>query len=117
MQIRHIAVPVVLLWAASALFASDAVKVAKAAAEAAIASRTTPAYPPIAKQMRIEGAVELRAIVNNSGAVQSVQVVTGNPILAKAAVDALNKWRFNSSKIEGNPELWTADFTVSFKLQ
>lgn len=116
MPTRHFAVPFAFLCTVSALFGSEAVKIAKATAEAAVTSKALPVYPVIAKQMRIEGDVELRAVVNDSGTVQNIEVVAGNPILARAAVEALNKWRFNSGKIEGSPTRWTADFTMHFKL-
>jgi protein TonB len=74
-----------------------------------------PEYPEIAKQIRVSGRVELEATINEEGAVVTVKTLNGNPILAKAAVDALKKWKFKPFKEDGKPVKVASDFTLDFK--
>jgi protein TonB len=59
-------------------------------------SRVNPAYPASAKQLRLEGSVEIEVSISESGAVEKAEAVSGNPILARAAVDAVKQWKFKS---------------------
>jgi TonB family protein len=67
---------------------------AGAVEERAVKSRVAPAYPEIAKRMRIGGAVKLEANVDAQGQVTDVKAVSGNHMLAVAAEDAIRKWKF-----------------------
>jgi periplasmic protein TonB len=51
--------------------------------------RVQPDYPPLAKQVRVQGLVVLRAMISHEGAIQELQVLNGHPMLVKAAVDAV----------------------------
>ena len=53
-----------------------------------------PAYPPLLKDMHIEGQVRLTAIVLPNGSVAAVQVHGGNPILVENAVKAVKTWKY-----------------------
>ena len=57
-------------------------------------TKVPPDYPAIARQLKIEGAVELEAVVTESGAVEKVNIVSGNPVLTRPASDAVKKWKF-----------------------
>jgi protein TonB len=69
-------------------------KVSKAEALAAVQSKVQPDYPPIARQLKLKGEVELEALVSEDGTVEKVNIVSGNPVLTKPAADALKKWKF-----------------------
>jgi TonB family protein len=56
--------------------------------------RVAPAYPEIAKAMRLSGKVRILAKVAPNGKVVSAQVVGGHPVLARAAADAVLQWRY-----------------------
>src|SRR5882724_12931912 len=58
----------------------------------------SPTYPPLAKVARVSGQVKLEFVVNGVGDVVSVMVVSGPPMLAPAAVDAVNSWKFRMPK-------------------
>ncbi len=89
---------------ATAGFCQDgAKKVTRTEALTAVASRVEPEFPAMAKQLRIAGAVDLEAVVSESGAVEKVNIVSGNPILTKAAGDALMKWKFKPFTADGKP--------------
>ena len=56
--------------------------------------RVAPVYPPLARQARIQGTVILMIVINRSGEVRDVQLVSGHPMLAPAAVEAVKTWRY-----------------------
>lgn len=62
--------------------------------------RVSPDYPPILKTKGIGGLVRLVLVVNPSGTVKRTEVLGGNPILAKAAENALKQWNFSPSATE-----------------
>lgn len=62
-----------------------------------------PAYPPLARQARIQGAVKLTAVVSREGTVQSLQVSSGHPLLIQAAMDAVRQWRYEPTLLNGEP--------------
>ena len=84
---------------------------ARAADERAIKSRVSPAYPEIAKRMRITGVVRLAVIVDPEGKVTDVKAVSGNGILSVAAEEAVRKWRF-----EPGAGVSTVDVSLNFAL-
>jgi TonB family protein len=59
-----------------------------------IVSQVPPEYPELAKKMQIHGTVRVEALVAPNGKVKLTQVVGGSPVLAKAAVDAVGKWKW-----------------------
>ncbi len=59
-----------------------------------ILSRVVPVYPELANKMQIKGTVRLEAVVAPNVKVKLTQVVGGSPVLVKAAVDAVEKWRW-----------------------
>jgi TonB family protein len=65
-----------------------------------IVSRVVPDYPELARKMQIIGTVRVQASVAPNGKVKFTQVVGGNPVLAKAAVDAIDKWKWASAPQE-----------------
>src|SRR5437764_3799534 len=76
-------------------FAQDSPKkVSKTEGLNAATSKAAPEYPPIARQLKIEGAVELEVLVAESGVVEKVSIVSGNPVLTRPASDAVKKWKF-----------------------
>ena len=74
------------------------VRLNQADALKAVTAKVDPAYPPIAKQMEVQGAVRLDVTIEESGKVEKVDVLSGNPMLTGAAVDAVKKWKFQVSK-------------------
>ena len=60
----------------------------------AIVDRVVPVYPDLARKMQIHGTVRVVVVVTPSGKTKFSQVIGGNPLLAKAAVDAIGKWKW-----------------------
>jgi protein TonB len=67
--------------------------------------------------MRLEGSVTLDASVAEDGTVREVKVLRGQPILAAAAVAAVQQWRYSPSLLNGKPTPAQRKITVTFKLR
>jgi len=67
----------------------------------AIVYRVEPRYPAMAKATRLEGVVVLNALVRTDGTVEKVQRISGNPVLAEAAIEAVKQWRYEPFKLNG----------------
>jgi periplasmic protein TonB len=85
-------------------------------AEGNLIYRVQPIYPPLARQARIQGTVELRAIVSKAGTIENLVVVSGHPMLVRSAIEAVRQWRYRPYLLNGDPiEVETA-VTVNFVL-
>jgi TonB family protein len=63
-------------------------------------SRVEPAYPELARRMKISGVVKVNVVVAPNGSVKDAKVVGGHPLLANAVLDAVMKWRFETAPQE-----------------
>jgi protein TonB len=75
-----------------------------------------PDYPLLARQMKVQGAVVLQALISREGAIQELQIVSGPGILATAAREAVKQWRFRPYYQGGNPVETQARITVNFTI-
>jgi protein TonB len=75
-----------------------------------------PNYPPLARAARVQGAVELRAIISKTGTIENLVVVRGHPMLAAAALDAVRQWRYRPYLLNNEPIEVETDVTVNFLL-
>lgn len=78
--------------------------------------RVQPAYPPLARQARVQGTVELRAIISKSGTIENLVVVRGHPMLAGAAVEAVRQWRYRPYLLNNEPVEVETEVVVNFVL-
>jgi protein TonB len=76
----------------------------------------SPAYPPIAKQARVQGLVILECTIGPQGRVTDVRVLRGIPLLDAAAVDAVRQWEYEPTLVDGVPVSVVMTVTVNFKL-
>ena len=60
-----------------------------------------PQYPPAAQAARIEGTVTLEAIIDAEGVVQDVKVIGSVPLLDRAAIEAVQQWRYSPTRLNG----------------
>jgi TonB family protein len=91
-------------------------KVTKTEGLNAATTKVAPEYPPIARQMKIVGDVELEALVTESGAVEKVNIVSGNPMLTRPASEALKKWKFAPFTADGKAVKALVPVGLSFKM-
>lgn len=75
-----------------------------------------PAYPSMARVQRVEGDVQLQALVDERGGVEAVTVVNGPEPLRNAAVDALRNWRFKPYLLDGHPVAVRTVIDFHFKM-
>lgn len=71
--------------------------------EGMLARRVEPVYPVIAMRARIEGTVQLRAVISKQGTIENLQLVNGHPLLVPAAMDAVKQWRYRPYILNGEP--------------
>uniref|UniRef100_E6PZI7 TonB C-terminal domain-containing protein n=1 Tax=mine drainage metagenome TaxID=410659 RepID=E6PZI7_9ZZZZ len=64
------------------------------AEDRAVKQRVAPIYPEIAKRMRVTGVVQVEATVAPDGKVTATKTLSGNHMLATAAEEAVQRWRF-----------------------
>jgi protein TonB len=76
--------------------------------------KTTPVYPPIAKQAHVQGAVVLHAIIGKNGTIQNLTVISGNAMLTQSAIDAVKQWRYKPYLLNGEPTEVDTTVTVNF---
>ena len=65
-----------------------------------VMSRMAPQYPDLARRMQISGTVKIEATVAANGRVKLTRVIGGSPVLMKAALDALQSWKWESTPNE-----------------
>jgi TonB family protein len=80
--------------------ASSAQSSSTASGDRKVTARVSPAYPELARKMRLQGVVKIEAVVKPNGTVKSTRVLGGNPVLVDAATDAVSKWKFESGPSE-----------------
>jgi periplasmic protein TonB len=78
--------------------------------------RVQPIYPALARQARIQGAVELRAIISKAGTIEDLTVLRGHPMLVPAAIDAVRRWRYRPYLLNNDPIEVETEITVNFVL-
>jgi TonB family protein len=81
-----------------------------------ISARVEPEYPAEARKRRIQGSVQLDALVGKDGAVRRTTVISGNPQLVGAASHAVQQWRFQPFLRDNQPEDFITRVTVDFRL-
>jgi protein TonB len=85
-------------------------------AETRLLSRTEPQYPPEAVAAHRSGNVILEVQVAQDGSVSSIRTLSGDPILAAAATDAVRNWRYQPYRQHDHPAPFQTDVTLSFAL-
>jgi len=65
--------------------------------------RVEPVYPTLPKQLGRSGRVELRAVIATDGTIQSLQVVSGDPLFYQSAMDAVRQWRYRPTVLNSEP--------------
>jgi periplasmic protein TonB len=85
-------------------------------AEGNLIYRVQPVYPPLARQARVQGSVELRAIISRTGTIENLIVVRGHPMLSAAAIDAVRRWRYRPYLLNSQPVEVETEITVNFLL-
>jgi protein TonB len=81
-----------------------------------VSRRVSPSYPLLAKQMKVQGAVVLEALIGKTGSIQDIQILSGPAILSAAAREAVKQWHFKPYYQGGRPVETEARITVNFTI-
>jgi protein TonB len=95
----------------------DPVRVSRGVLEAMLLHKVIPLYPPLARAARIAGVVQLVGRIGTDGRIRELQLVSGHPLLARAALDAVSQWVYRPTLLSGEPVEVIAPITVTFTLQ
>jgi periplasmic protein TonB len=110
------ALGLLVIFAAACSAQDEPKKVSKTEGLNAATTKVQPEYPAMAKQLKIEGAVELEALVSESGTVEKVNIVSGNPVLTRPAADAVKKWKFAPFTADGKTVKALVPVSMNFKM-
>ncbi|HWJ18275.1 MAG TPA: energy transducer TonB, partial [Geobacterales bacterium] len=75
-----------------------------------------PSYPLLARQMKVQGSVILQALISRNGSIQDLRVLSGPPILASAAQEAVKQWHFKPHLQGTEPVETQTRITVNFTI-
>lgn len=94
---------------------SELLEIPEDFADDQIVRRVHPTYPKQARVRKLHGTVVLEAIVNKKGSVDSLQLVSGDPLLAQAAADAVKQWKYKPYLHNNEPTEFQTRITIDFK--
>ena len=92
------------------------VRVSTGVATGLLIRKVTPNYPQLANQARIQGSVVLQAEISKDGTIQNLQLISGHPMLAPAAIEAVKQWRYKPYLLNGEPVAVETQVVVNFSL-
>jgi periplasmic protein TonB len=84
--------------------------------EGRLVRRVQPVYPQLARSARVQGPVVIFAVISKDGSIENLRVVSGHPLLAQAAKEAVNQWRYRPYILNGEPIEVETQITVNFVL-
>ncbi len=100
---------------ASVTKAAERVDMSSDAAEV-VSHPVKPGYPLLARQMKVQGSVILQALIGRDGRIQDLRVISGPPILATAAEEAVKQWHFKPHYLGSDAVETQAKITVNFTI-
>ncbi len=84
--------------------------------EGDLVHKVLPAYPALARAARIQGPVVLQAVISTQGTIERLRVLSGHPMLAGAAIDAVSQWRYRPYVLNNEPVEVETQITLNFSL-
>ncbi|HZU44918.1 MAG TPA: TonB family protein [Terriglobales bacterium] len=96
--------------------APQRVRVSQGVTQGLLVHKVQPSYPPLARQARIQGSVVLQAVISKEGTIEGLKLISGHPMLAPAAIDAVKQWRYKPYILNGEPVEVDTTITVNFTL-
>ena len=92
------------------------VRVSQGVSQNLITKRVKADYPKEARKKRIQGLVVLKILISREGEVTQAAVVSGHPMLAPAAVEAVKQWKFKPYLLQGQPVEVETTIQINFTL-
>lgn len=96
--------------------APQKLKVSQGVSQGLLIKSVDPVYPALARQMRIQGSVELLANIGTDGSITSVKLLSGDSVLSQAAINAVKQWKYKPYYLGDQPVAIQTQITVRFKL-
>lgn len=90
--------------------------VSQAVAEKNVVYKVPPRYPIEAKEKHITGDVILGVTIDHSGSISELKVISGDPVLAQAAADAVKQWKYKPYLLNGEPVLVDTTVKITFRM-
>ncbi len=92
------------------------IRVSQGVVAGLVIHKVQPNYPQLAKTARVQGNVQLAALIGKDGTIQNLHVLSGHPLLTQAALDAVKQWRYKPYILNGEPVEVDTQITVIFSL-
>lgn len=92
------------------------VRVSQGVSQGLLIRKVQPPYPPLARQARIQGQVILQAEISKDGSIENLRLISGHPMLAPAAIEAVKQWRYKPYMLNGEPVAVETTVMVNFTL-
>ena len=92
------------------------VRVPQGVTQGMVISKVQPIYPPDAKAARIQGSVSIGALIAKDGSIQSERLISGHPLLAPSAMDAVKQWKYRPYLLNGQAVEVDTQVTINFAL-
>jgi len=92
------------------------VRVSSGVSTGMLVRKVPPTYPPLARQARIQGTVILQAMISKEGTIENLQLISGHPMLAPAAIEAVKQWKYKPYLLNGEPVEVETQVQVNFTL-
>src|SRR5215471_4980269 len=96
--------------------APQRVRVSQGVSQGLLIKKVQPPYPPLARQARIQGQVVLQAEISKDGSIQNLRLISGHPMLAPSAIEAVKQWKYKPYYLNGEPVEVETQITVIFSL-
>jgi protein TonB len=90
-------------------------RISQGVSQGLLIKRVQPKYPQAALAVHTQGAVQIEATINKEGNVTNLKVLSGDAVLAHAAVEAVRQWRYKPYYLDGDPVEIQTQITVNFK--
>ena len=113
-QFRYAAILLTLL--SFGMLANAEIRVPTDDAMKAATKKAAPEYPPIARQLKIGGKVEVDVTIDADGNVEAVKILSGNAMLTQSVVSAVKKWKFTPFTQDGTPTKAITALNFDFKM-
>jgi periplasmic protein TonB len=92
------------------------VRVSSGVVQGLLLRQVKPNYPPLARQARIQGVVILQAQISKEGNIENLTLISGHPMLAPAAIEAVRQWKYKPYLLNGEPCEVDTQVQVNFSL-
>ena len=92
------------------------VRVSQGVSQGLLIRQVKPTYPALARSARIQGVVVLQAVISKDGSIENLHLVSGHPMLAPAAIDAVKQWKYKPYFLNGEPVEVETTINVNFTL-